>query len=1673
MTAGYKSNKELLYTHPSISFEKRLEIVRKLFSILHGRWKAIIAGNFVLAVLVLLAVTLIFDAPSNSALANIYEDTYENSGYQNEDDSNEYEYADNEPEGDYNYSGQDSGEDYNDNECAYNDDNDNDDSITCDQGQDNDENDYNNNDDPYNENDEAYSDNNDPTDSEPGACSNDYNDCACPEDDYNDDENDETCDREYDECDCEDENDENDENDDENDEDELYGPGPDYICPDTTARILEILHHLEYYNFQLANLQSQRDILLLQLESLRLDSAAECVDAYNCIHYTLIEDVLHQIGIVGEQIWDVLLRIYILETELYRLTGIPPNCLITRRFIYDVENYHDEIHDMHQWIQDIAAEIITLANLRDYTECGYEWELYNWQITELQDGFYEVTEEVEDLAERVQYFAAEQTYIFANINYQTPGVPEVPAPDSGAGDSDDDFALQENDNDDYYEYNYIEHVRNLALQAGIVMPRNEPEVPTMEMEYVQQHLTALNTGIYELEHLLTTTLALLSEVIGIMPLAAGPSAFTPPEILALGLGDEHFVEVNTNALINSALTAASTINPLVIRVTGNFNLTQAAAILTSAGPTDRVIHIYSYSAESFAITRTVNARHFFVNRSVTMHLHNVRLTQTGAPADSTRGGLAVQDSARLYMHSGSMIDNNQGVSGGGINVTGPNAVLTMNAGSTVHNNRAAAAGATVRTGGGIAVSGANARIYLNEGSTISNNSTAGGTGGGANSANGGGIHQTGGTLTIDGATINNNTGSGIHFAGSALIIHDATIRSNSRGGENDGAGIHQTAGSLTIHDVSIYNNFGVGIRYGGTTFRMYDGLINNNNNVTAGTIESGGGIRIVSGAFTMMDGTISNNSRRGSGGGMQVVGGSFTMNGGTIYRNTATLDGAGIFTNGGTITIHEGLICTNTATRRGGGFYVNTGGNVTLNAGAVVNGNNANLPSGSGNGGGGGGIQIFSGGTVRINGAAITNNRSLFGGGISVAYGLISPASNLIINGATISGNRAMSNGGGIHSNPGASITISGLVLLNDNHAGGAGGGMRVFINNTTFTFSPGSQFIGNTAVGNGGALSIGDGTGAYVNANNVGIRGNGVVFDGNIAGGNGGAIHHEGTNMAEARGMHFVNTQFTNNQATHGGAIWVARTLGNHNNLPTNAPTTRLQFCAATVFSGNVATGGLRPDEILASRNLTNIPHVGSALWYGPRTNAGNAAGTTGTLLAIEERNHVWNNYDIVVRNWLEARNVNWHPIGPAADDSTMEAELIRTNRSNNLGGAGAPFGIATIVTTTLNLPFYLVDGSTVIHNSLTAFEVLTKPWNAEVTHWVNTQTTRTFTPGNLAAEPPVHGTWSYTYTETEINNQTTTLTNINVNQHTLIQPYIDYIYHPITFVVYPSDTDNRINDGDSDEETITRTLRQSRSEEDHDDDTGAVGDRGEPIGEPPETMPDAPEWMFLHWRKGAPDGPIVDIDDFDEIYVSDELTFYAIFVPARADVSITKNVAGDMGSFTAYFTFTMELSYTGGGQHNPLSTYRTLNYSIECRLPCTTTCNCDVSTGIAVRTATLTLDDTVVFQLRHGQTITFEDVHMLLDVRVTEDYVRNYVTRIDIYADGELVEDAIMSLTTGWMDVLPQLHIYFTNTLNAAPPMGVNIGFVDAGFAVVGIIMIGVWATIKLVTKRYSENL
>ena len=164
--------------------------------------------------------------------------------------------------------------------------------------------------------------------------------------------------------------------------------------------------------------------------------------------------------------------------------------------------------------------------------------------------------------------------------------------------------------------------------------------------------------------------------------------------------------------------------------------------------------------------------------------------------------------------------------------------------------------------------------------------------------------------------------------------------------------------------------------------------------------------------------------------------------------------------SGGQLIMNYGSIITgnNNTSANGGAVYI-YGGDFTMNDGAVISGNKAYMGSGA--------VSVGFNGTFTMEGGVISGNKAYSGGGVTVGDGY--NGSFIMKNNAVISGNAAEYDGGGLVIQNGT-FTIEGGTI-SGNIAGERGGG--IYLSNAATFVMEGGIITGNTAGAYGGGVHV------------------------------------------------------------------------------------------------------------------------------------------------------------------------------------------------------------------------------------------------------------------------------------------------------------------------------------------------------------------------------------------------------------------------------------------------------------------------------------------------------------------------------------------------------------------------------------------------------------------------
>ena len=549
-------------------------------------------------------------------------------------------------------------------------------------------------------------------------------------------------------------------------------------------------------------------------------------------------------------------------------------------------------------------------------------------------------------------------------------------------------------------------------------------------------------------------------------------------------------------------------------------------------------------------------------------LQSVTISDSISQADAAgEGGGAIFTAGSLTITDGSLESNSvSGAAGNG------GAIFVADGGSLTATGTSFTSNSAKRAGGALEVS-ANSTVQLTDVS-MTDNLAGTNTDGVITGApgNGGAIHTTGGTTSINGGFFTDNTaareGGALWNNGPATMTIAASeaggtsITANSALGglstEDDavkttrGGGGVFNRGTMTIADAIIDGNDASGeLGNGGGVMNIIvpdstdpadlsianSSILNNTANRAGGGIENQGG-----GSITITTSAIENNAvgtAPGNGGGLHSAGGSITITGdpdatptpvlSTITGNTAGSEGAGLWASGN-LTVSDTTIDANIASgdaadNGGGGIFMNGASSVLVISDSIITNNVADGEKGSGGG-------IFNaGGTMTITDLVIsTNTANRAGGGIEDLNTLGTTITTVTMENNSVNGDGAApGNGGAIHVSGTGNLSCTSCTV-NNNLAANEGGGFWAGGSGASMTITD-SMFDSNLANG----TESHDGGGAVFN-NGGSLTISGSTFESNaasIGSGSGGAILNMGgiTTISES-------TFTANISARAGGAI-------------------------------------------------------------------------------------------------------------------------------------------------------------------------------------------------------------------------------------------------------------------------------------------------------------------------------------------------------------------------------------------------------------------------------------------------------------------------------------------------------------------------------------------------------
>ncbi len=224
-----------------------------------------------------------------------------------------------------------------------------------------------------------------------------------------------------------------------------------------------------------------------------------------------------------------------------------------------------------------------------------------------------------------------------------------------------------------------------------------------------------------------------------------------------------------------------------------------------------------------------------------------------------------------------------------------------------------------------------------------------------NSSNraGGGIEANLGSTDLDLVRLEANTtgaapgnGGGFHITGEGdSEIRASVIVANTAAAE--GGGLWNGAGTMTVVDSHISQNTASGAEAdqgGGGLFNAGGTLVVENStiggNVADGEAGSGGGVLNDQGTLEVSDTFFTGNTSNRAGGAIEANVGTSELTGVRMFRNStgdAPGNGGGLhITGAGEVTVTDGMVAFNTAAKEGGGLWNSDTGTMTVSGTTVL-----------------------------------------------------------------------------------------------------------------------------------------------------------------------------------------------------------------------------------------------------------------------------------------------------------------------------------------------------------------------------------------------------------------------------------------------------------------------------------------------------------------------------------------------------------------------------------------------------------------------------------------------------------------------------------------------------------------------------------------------------------------
>jgi len=499
-----------------------------------------------------------------------------------------------------------------------------------------------------------------------------------------------------------------------------------------------------------------------------------------------------------------------------------------------------------------------------------------------------------------------------------------------------------------------------------------------------------------------------------------------------------------------------------------------------------------------------------------------------------------------------------------------------------------------------------------------------------------GSHATFSNLGLSGAKVSSGNGGAINASKAAVGLTSVSVKSNSVSSTTgSGGGIYQSGGTLSVtHSTFMKNSaaYGGAVALMGTSSSFGGSSLFNSNSasyfgggldLTGGASMNAASVGITSNKVTLNGNPATNGT--GYGGGLFGNGGSsLNLNHSTIKSNTAWEGGGGVGVSVGTLTISNGSVITMNSANNGfgGGVFSNGSGHFTISASSitsnsvgggqggglynataagkmtsdVVNGNTAT--------GGLGGGMFLAGGTLNVTGAGSTvNGNSSSSGGGFYNYG-----ANLTFKSGQIKGNTTVNGGGGFEETssttaaPSVHLTSAKISSNTGTNAGSVGGGIYQY----SGTLNLAGSVIKHNSASSGGGIFINNSSVAStikntkIVHNSATVEGAGILFSGAssaqklnlstakissnslngtaITGGGGGLYLSGGTVNASGLTVALNSVTSPNSQTIEGGGVYNSGTTVNFANTNTVDSNTLTGNGSGTAYGAGFAVlnGGI-----------------------------------------------------------------------------------------------------------------------------------------------------------------------------------------------------------------------------------------------------------------------------------------------------------------------------------------------------------------------------------------------------------------------------------------------------------------------------------------------------------------